>query len=148
ILMEYGITHAWQVELEWEGYAHRDSHPGSSTQGIGDLRFGSKYAFMNIANSHFDLALVFEMEFPTGSVNKGLSDGFLHFEPSVVMAYDIPKFNHSQIFTQVSLDFVHRLKANDNPNENEPAAHELTVTPGFFIPFNRFIYTTEFTWQS
>jgi hypothetical protein len=64
------------------------------------------------------------------------------------MAYDLPILNHSQLFTQLSLDFVHRLKGHENPDEDDPAAHEFSVTSGFFIPFHRFIYTTEFTWQN
>jgi outer membrane putative beta-barrel porin/alpha-amylase len=148
ISMQYGLSDFWELQLEWNGYAHRESHEGKTTQGVGDLSIGSKYSFMNIANSNFHTALGFEMSFPIGSVNKGISDGLMHFEPFIVMAYDLPKLNHSQLFTQVILDFVHRLKGNEDSDKNEPAAHESRVTSGFFIPFNRLVYTTEFTWQT
>src|SRR4030095_13351931 len=148
IVLEYGLSDSWQLHFEWDGYTHRRNHEGRSTQGVGDLSIGSQYSFMNIANSNFHTALGFEMGFPVGSVNKGLSNGLMHFEPFIVMAYDLPQLNHSQILTQLILDFVHRLKENKESVENEPAAHELTMNSGFFIPFYPFVYTTEFTWQT
>lgn len=53
LTLEYGLTQAWQVSLQWESFARQKTEGGLISRGSGDLRIGTKYSFMNIRGSHF-----------------------------------------------------------------------------------------------
>lgn len=150
--IEYGITDAWQVGLGGEIFKHRNPDEGSTTSGIGDLEIGTKYSFMNIADSNFHAAVGFDILFPTGDINRRLTEGFIEYEPSLILAKDFPKLRNLQLFTQAGMGFVQRVKRPADPEDKEPAAHEFTLNAGFFLPFNlpsgKFIFTSEFNWMT
>lgn len=140
--IEYGLTDSWQVELEWNSLIHHNPSAGSSNIGIGDLELGTKYSFMNVAGSNFHVAPGLEIGFPAGDPQEGLGEGMLEIEPFASLAYDFPKLNDSQIFTQVGFGFASRLRGD------EEAAHEITWNAGFFVPFWQLRYTTELNWTT
>ena len=142
LTIEYGLTDAWQIELEWDAFSHRNPTTGANTNGIGDLEFGTKYSFMNVADSNFHIAPGLGFGFPVGDPEKGLGEGMLEMEPFVSMAYDLPNLNNSQIFTQVAFGYVNRLRGD------EEEAHEITWNAGFFIPVGPVRLTSEFNWST
>jgi hypothetical protein len=150
--IEYGITDAWQAELGWETLKHLNPDEGASTVGPGDLQIGTKYSFMNIANTNFHIAVGFDTLFPVGNLNHDLTEGFIEYEPFFILAKDFPELHNLQFFTQVGIGLVQRVKQADNPGEKEPAAHECTLNVGFFLPFHlpvgKFIFTSEFNWRT
>jgi hypothetical protein len=150
--IEYGITDAWQVELGWESLQQHHPDEGASTVGLGDLRIGTKYSFMNMANTHVHTAVGFDLLVPVGNINRGLTEGLLEYEPFVILAQDFPALHNLQLFTQVGVGLVQRVKQADNPAERESAAHESTLNVGFFLPFDlpvgTFIFTSEFNWRT
>jgi len=150
--IEYGLTDAWQVELEWAMFQHRNPGEESTTFGIGDLEIGTQYSFMNLAGAHFHAAGALHILFPTGNVNDDLTEGFIEYEPSLILARDFPGLNNLQLFTQVGIGLVQRIKSPDAPKEREPAAHEFFLRAGFFLPFKlpvgTFAFTSEFTWTT
>ncbi|MBI2336698.1 MAG: transporter [Deltaproteobacteria bacterium] len=146
--IEYGITDAWQIELEWDAFVNRDPTAGGATRGIGDLEIGTKYSFMNIADWAFHVAAGFEISLPLGDLNKELTEGFIEYEPFFILAKDFPKLNNSQIFTQFGISLVQRIKNHTDPDEDEPAAHELNWNIGFFVPAGPIRFTTEFNWRN
>ncbi len=147
LTIEYGITDAWQVEFEWDFFVHRNPTTGASANGPGDLEIGTKYSFMNIAGTDFHIAVSFDIAFPLGDVNKGLTEGFIEYEPFFILARDFPQLNDLQLFTQVGVGLVQRVKKPDDPDDEEPAAHEFIWNSGFFIPFGPLVFTTEFNWN-
>jgi hypothetical protein len=142
--LEYGITDRWQVDLQWDGVTGIHSPFGSSLVGTGDLSIGTMFSFMNVANTSLHLAVGFELGLPTGDRDKGMSEGFVEYEPFLIAAKDFPGMHNLQIFTQVGLRLV-TASRHDLDNE-EPAAHELNWGSGFFIPMRRLCITTEFNW--
>ncbi|HEY7489558.1 MAG TPA: hypothetical protein VIH59_00405, partial [Candidatus Tectomicrobia bacterium] len=97
--IEYGLTDAWQVELEWEMFKHRNPEARSTTFGIGDLEIGTQYSFMHLAGAHFHAAVALHILFPTGNINDDLTEGFIEYAPSLMLARDCPGLNHLQLFT-------------------------------------------------
>lgn len=146
--LQYGITDAWQVGLVWEAFVNRNPDDGESDSGIGDLGVGTKYSFMNIAGSNFHAAGLFQVVFPTGDVDEQLSDGFIKFEPSLILAKDFPELNDLQLFTQVGFSFVERVREPDDPEDEEPEAHEFILNGGFFIPIQQLVITAEINWNN
>ena len=144
VSIEYGLTDHWQVEVEFESHVDRNPESGNSTQGPGDLEIGTKYSFMNIAGLDLHAAVGFEIGIPTGDIDRELSEGFYEYEPFLILAKDFPNLNHSQIFTQVSVGFVDRGKSHEDPDEDEPEAHEFNWSAGFFVPVGPLRLVSEF----
>lgn len=144
--IEYGLTDAWQLELAWQIFILNHSSNGENNYGIGDLSIGSKYSFLNIAQSNFHTAIGFEITFPLGSSNKNTSEGFVEFEPYFVLAKNIPQLNNLYLFTQVSFNFLKQVKYHSDPNQNKSPAHEINWISGFVVPFSAMFFTTEFSW--
>jgi hypothetical protein len=152
LTIEYGLTDAWQVELVWEMFKHRKPGEGPTTFGIGDLEIGTQYSFLHIAGTHFHAAVAWHILFPTGNINDKLTEGFIEYEPSIILARDFPGLHNLQLFTQVGIGLVQRIKSPDTSAEREPAAHEFFLSAGFFLPFKlpigTFAFTSEFTWTT
>jgi hypothetical protein len=152
LTIEYGLTGAWQVELEWEMFKHSNPGEGSTTLGVGDLAIGTQYSFLNIGGAHFHAAVALHILFPTGNIHDDLTEGFIEYEPSLILAKDFPGLNNLQLFTQIGIGLVQRIKSPDDSAEREPAAHEFFLSAGFFLPFQHpigtFAFTSEFTWTT
>ena len=118
------------------------------TRGVGDLELGTQYSFMNIGDSLFHIAPRFSIRVPLGDVNQGLSEGFLEYEPAVIVARDFPELHHTQLFTEIGASFVQRVRTPADAADAEPAAHELNWGSGFFVLFPRTAATMEFNWAN
>ena len=117
---EYGISDRWQLEAEWDSFVQRFPRSRSPVRGLGDVEAGMQYSFMDIGGSTFHIAPRFSLEIPAGSVNKDLSDGFLEYEPSVILAKDFPQLHRTQVFTELGaglLQRVNRPKDSDDTNQ-------------------------------
>jgi hypothetical protein len=146
--LEYGLTDSWELGLHWDAAVYRHPENGTSAYGVGDLELEAKYSFMNLGKAGFHAAFGFGVQFPVGSVDKGLSEGFMEYEPFLVLAKDLPALHQAQVFLQTGLNFVQRVKTADTADETEPAAHELFMSGGFFLPINPFVLSTELTWTN
>jgi hypothetical protein len=145
--IEYGLTDAWQVVLECDSLVLSDA-PGKKTSGIGDLELETQYSFMNIAGSDVHAALRFGIGFPTGSAKRGLSEGFIEYEPSVLLAKDFPRLLYFQLFTQIGVRFVDRVKGPAEDEEREPSVHEFFWSSGVFLLTAWGVLTSELTWAT
>src|SRR4029077_682712 len=79
LTLEYGLTHFWQIDLEWQSFARKRAVDGQILRGSGDLRLGTKYSFMNINGSNFHGAVGFELGLPAASLKKGISEGKIEY---------------------------------------------------------------------
>jgi hypothetical protein len=146
--IEYGLTDRWQVEAEWNAYVQNHPAGGSVARGIGDLELGTQYSFMNIGGSLFHIAPLFSVELPLGDVNKGLSDGFVEYEPAVVLARDFPQLHHTQLFTEAGVNFPQRVERPADADDAESAADEFNFGTGFFTLFPHGAASLEFNWTN
>lgn len=142
--LEYGITDRWQVEIEWNAMSRRTATGEATARGKGDLQIGTQYSFMNMKRSNFHSAVGLEVTLPTGSVEKELGEGFIKYEPYFIIARDLPKVHHMQVFSQVGVGFVQRARRRAAGVEGEPAAHEFNFKAGMSAPFRRLVFTDEF----
>jgi hypothetical protein len=148
ISLEYGLTDNWQVEAEWDSLVQHFPQNHSVSRGIGDVEAGSQYSFMNIGGSPFHLAPRFSLQIPAGDVNRGLSEGFLEYEPAVIVARDFPELHHTQFFTEIGASFVQRITTPADAADAEPAAHQLKWGSGCFVLFPHAAATLEFNWTN
>jgi hypothetical protein len=146
--LEYGLTDRWQVEAEWDSLIQRYPENHSVVRGVGDLEVGTQYSFMNVADSLFHIAPRFSIQVPVGDVNKGLSEGFLEYEPAVILARDFPELHHTQFFTEIGASFVQRVNTPAAVEGAAPPADALDWGSGFFVLFPHAAATLEFNWSN
>lgn len=103
---------------------------------------------MNIKKSNFHSSVQFEVEFPTGNVNKELSEGFIEYSPSASFAKDFPSLNRLQIFSQVGVSLKQRVKKPRDLDELESDAHEFFLNGGFFLPVKKARFVGEINWNT
>jgi len=142
--VEYGLSDRWQVEAEWDSFINNNPRDGRTANGIGDLELGTQYSFMSIAGSQFHIAPRFTVGIPLGDVNRGLSEGFMEYEPAVIIARDFPNLHRTQLFTEIGVNLVQRVKTPADEDDADPAAHELDIGAGFFTPFEHGAVSLEF----
>jgi len=121
---EYGLTNSRQVQFESGGWQHRIQLGEPTVAGVGDLSLGTKYSFMNIYGPPFHGAVSLNIGVPSGSVNHGLGEGLLSYEPNVHLARDFIEHRNLQVFTQIGISFVQRIQHHRNPADDAPSAHE------------------------
>jgi len=146
--VEYGLTSNWQAEVEWNAFVQHNSADGPTTRGIGDLELGTQYSFLGIGGSLFHIAPRFSIELPLGDVNEDLSEGFVEYNPAVIVARDFPQLHNAQLFTEMGINLVQRVKTPSDSDEREPAADELDWNAGFFVPFSHGAISMEFNWDN
>jgi hypothetical protein len=146
--LEYGLNNRWQVEAEWDCLVQHFPENQSAVRGVGDLEVGTQYSFMNIGGSLFHIAPRFSIQAPVGDVNKGLSEGFLEYEPAVILARDFPELHRAQFFTEIGASLVQRVNTPKAADDTEPAAHELNIGTGVFVLFPHEAPTLEFNWAN
>jgi hypothetical protein len=146
--LEYGLNNRWQVEAEWDSLVQRFPAHQSAVRGVGDLELGTQYSFMDIGGSSFHIAPRFSVELPVGDVNQDLSEGFLEYQPSVILARDFPELHHTQFFTEMGASIVQRVNSPRDTHDAEPAANELNWGSGFFVLFPHAAATLEFNWSN
>jgi hypothetical protein len=148
VSLEYGITDAWQVEAEWNSLVQRYPSGHSVVRGVGDVEVGTQYTFPNIGGSTFHIAPRFSVLIPTGSVNGDLSNGFIQYEPSMILAKDFPELHRLQIFTEIGIHFLQRIRSPADSNDAKPAAHELVLGSGLFVLWPHSAATLELAWTN
>lgn len=146
--IEYGLTDNFQIEAGWTALSLRNPRTGAASSGVGDLELGVKYSFMDIRGSGAHLALAFETELPIGDIDRELTEGFVEYEPSVILARDFPQWGGLQLFAQAGLGLVQRVKSPVDPDDREPPAHELNLAAGFHFPLGPTHLTTELNWSN
>lgn len=159
LLLEYGLTDAWQIDLFADIFIVHYPKGEPRTTGHGDMGIGTKYSFMNINQSNYSASLNFDITFPTANIDKGLTDGFRIYEPSISLAKDFPTFHNTQLFSQLGFEFLQRVKkpriddteqeeVSADTEEVEPQAHSFFFNIGYIIPSGIARYVIEMNWET
>lgn len=151
--IEYGVTDNFQLEVGGDLFLDRNPKEEKSTHGVGDFEVGFMYSFMNINDQLLHFSFGADLGIPVGDVDNELGEGFIEYEPFIILAKDIPEWNYTQIFLQMSLGIVDRVKfeeadENGEMENEEPEADEFSLNAGFYVPIEQWRYTMEFNWKN
>jgi hypothetical protein len=129
--LSYGMTDSWLIYITPTPLAIHTSDEDRFNSGYGDTDIGTQYSFLYIHHTPNHAALAFNLHLPTGYINRGLTDGFIRYEPSVLYAHDFvhPTWTF-QVFSQTGFSFVQRAKHHSNPQDDNPAAHSFICNVG------------------
>jgi hypothetical protein len=89
IQAEFGLTDAWQLEVEWRSYSRVRAGDVVSS-GLGAYSIGTKYSFMNIGGSGLHAAVGLELDLAGGLTSAGSREDNLEWEPFMAFALDLP----------------------------------------------------------
>jgi hypothetical protein len=145
LTVEYGLTRAWQIDLQWESFARKETQDGLMIQGSGDLSVGTKYSFMNLLGSNFHSAIGFELSLPASSAKKEIPEGKIEYQPYVVVAKDFPGLSRLQLFTQLGITFSHSITKSVSDYHHDEKTIEWNL--GMFVPYRQVRFTTEMNWS-
>ncbi|MCU1265887.1 MAG: hypothetical protein JWM21_2205 [Acidobacteria bacterium] len=146
LTLEYGLSHSWQIDLQWQSFARKQTVGGLISHGSGDVRLGTKYSFMNIHGSNFHSAVGFELGLPAASAKKGISERKIEYEPYVVLAKDFPRLSRLQLFSQLGLSFARSI-TRSTLDEGSPNEKTVEWNSGMFVPYRRARFTNEISWS-
>ena len=105
---------------------------GPTLSGPGNLELGAQYSWMALGDGNFHASLGALVELPIGSVDDGLTGGFLEWKPFGIVARDFPEWNQSQIFLEFGFNWVDRTRTP--PTDPEPETDSLFWNLGGFFP--------------
>ena len=124
VAIEYGLTDAWQVGVEWLPYT-RVSSDGGTESGRGGVALGSKYSFMNIHGTAVHAAAGIDVEFERGPAADGGEEHGHEVETFGAIAFDWTR--RLSLFAHVGV-----IAARTAPEEGEPDGR-LTWSTGELI---------------
>ncbi len=138
--VEYGITDHFQVKFELSPALFRNPGTRAMTGEPGDWRVGVKRDFLNLRDSDVHLAVGFNFNRPAAPTST-FSSGVNGYAPYFVVAKDLPR--DSRVFSSFGFEFLQTL----NP-EQDPAAHLLNWSTGYYIPVSEYLVTAEYSWST
>ena len=130
LVVEYGLSDAWQLEAEWSGPSYNRWAESSR------LEFGTKYSFIDLFGVGLHAALGSEIEIPT------FEDG-IATEPFVVLAKDFPRLANLHLFSQAAIEL--EFSEADDPLEEESLGWSWHF--GALLPGERLHFSTELGWM-
>ena len=112
--IEYGISDDFQVIVEWDGLLYHNPDRGSTLSGAGNLELGAQYSWMALGDGNMHCSLGSLLEFPVGSLENGLNEGFLEWKTFFILARDFPQWNQSQLFMEIGFNWLDRIRTPRN----------------------------------
>ena len=154
IEIEYGITDKWEVFGEWDPFTRVRLDSGDTVKGPGDVELGTQYSFMHIHGTNNHVAIGVSVDLPTGSIDKGLTEGLVEINPYLALAHDFPGLHRMQLFGSIGVNLVHRartaapVEGDDEDAADEPIAdpHDFLLNIGCFVPVRKIRFTAEWNW--
>jgi Putative MetA-pathway of phenol degradation len=113
--VEWGISDRLQVSTFVE-LLNSSNESGPRKTGIGDFEIGARYSWARVGSEFTHVALAFDAGFPTGNVQRGLSEGAYTLAPSILVSRELGRGKY-QIFTTTGLDFVVKRRRLDPTRE-------------------------------
>lgn len=132
--LEYGLSDAFQIEIEWFAYQHLGSRDEKTKTGIGDLELAARYTWMNIADSNWHSSVGLELGIPTGDEDQDLGEGETAYSPFFILASDFPQFHDMQLAAHAGTEF-------------EDGEREDFVNLSAFLPLGAIVPSAEYNWS-
>lgn len=121
---------------------------GSAGNGIGDLQFGAKYAFLRWLKPAYGASVGLNLRFPTGHPPLEMTDGYNHYAPYIVVGRESRKVPGLQYFASATYDHMQKSGVRGTFQLNEPHSSNLLFGTGFVLDRFPFHTTLELGFQT
>jgi len=130
LVIEYGLTDAWQAEVEWGGVGYGTPDEGAAVE------FGMRYGRMNVLGKRLHMALRSALEVPLEH------DEDPEAEATLILATDIPRLADLHLFMQ-GVAVVELGEAEEVVPESEQGKSGWRWNIGAVVPGRRLHLTAE-----
>lgn len=152
--ISYGLTDSLQIGLgfipymiRWEKVEDPTFKGWEHDQCYGDTFLSMQYSWIYIAKTTCCASVAFNVSFPTGSIEKDTTDGFIHYTPTFILTKDLIHDNwRTQFFTQAAVSFVQRVKHHTDRSQDADSAHDFIFNVGVAQRSEKINYSVEFNW--
>lgn len=148
--LTYGLTYHWDVSVLVTPLYINNPKGDKSFTNPGDITFNTQYGFTNINHSQYSVAVGFNWTFPTGSVQKNISNGLNILNPYLIIARDFPKYNDAQISVQIGHKFPQKIGIADTEVRDTSLRPASQLNIALYIPNKEqnFIFSAEVGWSN
>lgn len=141
--IRWGVNNHFELNSDIDTYFDLGLHKGNSGDGISELHFGAKYAWLEWLKPTWETSVGFNTSIPVSRPPIELTDGHDHFAPYIVFGRKLDDVPGLSGFINVHADFVTASPTPGNFGQNEPHTHSMTVTPGVLYDHDPWHYTLE-----
>lgn len=147
--LEFGVTDHWLIGLVTQPFTTINSNDEQYKFGMSDVFLYTQYSMLNIYNSHTSVSLIFNLGLPAGKIDDAMTDGFIRYNPTVVVAHDFVNTVYVlQVFAQAGMSFVQRVQTPRDHTNSAPNAHRLRVNTGIALRSRYINFSTELNWRT
>jgi hypothetical protein len=139
----WGVNDHFELNSDVETYFDHGLRRGSYGDGISELHFGAKYAWLDWLKPTWDTSVGFNSSIPVSRPPIELTDGHDHLTPYIVFGRKLDALPGLSGFLNFRSDFVTASSTPGNFGRNEPHTHSATVTPGLLYDHYPWHYTIE-----
>ena len=146
--VRWGANDHVEFSATVEPYFQHGLKSGSPGNGIGDVEFGGKYAFVHWLKPNYDASTGINIRLPVGSPPLDMTDGYNHYAPYVVISKRSPKTKGLTYFVSTTLDLMEKSSVPGTFRKNDPHSTNLIFGTGFVLDRFPYHYTLETGYQT
>jgi hypothetical protein len=141
--LRWGVNDHFELNSDVDTYFDHGLRKGSYGDGISELHFGAKYAWLEWLKPTWDTSVGFNSSIPVSRPPIELTDGHDHLTPYIVFGRKVDDIPGLSGFINLRTDFVTASSTPGGFGQNEPHTHSMTATPGFLYDRAPWHYTFE-----
>lgn len=139
----WGVNDHFELNSDVESYFDDGTRKAHFGNGISQLHFGAKYAWLEWLKPTWETSVGFNSAIPVSRPPIELTDGHDHFTPYIVFGRKIDDVPGLSGYLNVRTDFVSSSSTPGNFGQNEPHSNSFTMTPGLLYDRHPWHYTLE-----
>lgn len=139
----WGVNDHLELNSDIDTYFDNGMRKGNYGEGISELHFGAKYAWLEWLKPTWDTSVGFNSSIPVSRPPIELTDGHDHFVPYIVFGRKIDDVQGLSGLINLHVDLVTASSTPGNFGQNEPHTHSMTVSPGLLYDHDAWHYTLE-----
>lgn len=141
--IRWGVNDHVEFTATVEPYLQHGLKSGSPGNGIGDVEFGGKYAFIKWLKPDYDVSAGANFRLPVGSPPIDMTDGYNHYAPYAVVSRKSPRTKGLTYFVSSTADFMAKSSVAGTFRQDDPHSSNLRLETGFVLDRYPFHYTLE-----
>jgi hypothetical protein len=146
--LRFGVTDHLELSTGVESYIEHGLKKTSPGTGLGDVRFGGKYAFGERLLPGVETSAGLNLYFPVGHPPLGMTNGRNEYSPYVVVGRRIKSHPGLTLFLNTGVNILENTSIPGSFERNTPHSSSLSVTPGIVYTHYPFHYTLELTYET
>jgi hypothetical protein len=146
--LRFGVTNHLELSTGVESYLDHGLKHTSPGTGLGDIRFGGKYAFGERLIPGYETSVGLNLFFPVGHPPLGMTNGRDEYSPYFVIGKRLTSHPGLTLFLNTGVNFLVKTSIPGSFERNTPHSDSVSITPGIVYTRYPFHYTLELTYET